>query len=210
MAIVRNADGTSRQVDRDHVINAPDRKEVTVLESLQWFQAFYTKKTDCMKLLERLQHRRTGDPVPGNGDAGMFVNVGTGIFAGSDVQKNLPALGVPPGQAATFQTAPLTHGLTVTSVGDMRTRTFPERTYDVILVEHALHHRQHTTKLLLRGQGLGARAGRLAADIDDVRPLGLHPHAGLDGAIDVVVQHAAVGEGVGRDVEDAHHESTGA
>src|SRR5437762_197833 len=33
--------------------NLPDK--VTVLEALQWFQAFYTKKTDCMKLLERLQ-----------------------------------------------------------------------------------------------------------------------------------------------------------
>jgi ABC-2 type transport system ATP-binding protein len=33
--------------------NLPDK--VKVLEALEWFQAFYSRKTDCMKLLERLQ-----------------------------------------------------------------------------------------------------------------------------------------------------------
>jgi ABC-2 type transport system ATP-binding protein len=33
--------------------NLPDK--VTVLESLEWFQSFYTKKTNCLELLKRLQ-----------------------------------------------------------------------------------------------------------------------------------------------------------
>ena len=70
----------------------------------------------------------------------------------------------------------------------------------------ALDHRQHAAQLLLLGQRVGARPGRLAADVDDVRAVGRHPHARLDGAIDVVEEHAAVGERIGGDVEDPHHE----
>src|ERR1700676_1905925 len=35
--------------------NLPDK--VTVMEALEWFAAFYSRKADCAKLLERLQLR---------------------------------------------------------------------------------------------------------------------------------------------------------
>ena len=49
---------------------------------------------------------------------------------------------------------------------------------------------------------LGARAGRLAADVDDRGALGRQPAALRERGLGVEVA-AAVGERVGRDVEDA-------
>ena len=41
-----------------------------------------------------------------------------------------------------------------------------------------------------------------------VGPFGRHPHARLDGPLDIVEQDAAVGEGIGGDIEDAHHQGS--
>ena len=52
--------------------------------------------------------------------------------------------------------------------------------------------------------GLRARPGRFAADVDDRRALRRHVRAGLGGR-GGIGELAAVGEAVGRGVDDAHH-----
>ncbi len=49
----------------------------------------------------------------------------------------------------------------------------------------------------------GTGAGGLAADVDDVGAFGDELETVLDGAAGVA-EVAAVGEGIGRDIEDAH------
>jgi hypothetical protein len=66
-----------------------------------------------------------------------------------------------------------------------------------------LHDRKHPPQLLLLGDRLGARTGRLAAHVEDRRALGRQPPPVLDGRVRVEEQ-AAVRERVGRHVDDAH------
>ena len=63
--------------------------------------------------------------------------------------------------------------------------------------------RNDALDLRFLGHRLGAGSGRLAADVDDRRAVRLHPQRRINrcGSIEV---HAAVGEGVGRHVDDAH------
>ena len=65
------------------------------------------------------------------------------------------------------------------------------------------HHRQHSTQLLLGGTGSAPGPGGLAAHVEDVRPLSGEPQAVLDRRAGLE-KPAAVGERVGRDVDDAH------
>jgi hypothetical protein len=69
----------------------------------------------------------------------------------------------------------------------------------------ALQHRQHAAGLLVRADEIGARPGRLAADVEYVGAFFQEPepvlHRGLG-----VLEHPAVAERIGRDVHDAHHE----
>ena len=60
-------------------------------------------------------------------------------------------------------------------------------------------------KLLLNVDRLGAGAGALAADVEDVGPLGGQPQAVFHGGVGVE-EAPAVGEAVGRDVDDAHQQ----
>src|SRR6185436_4583493 len=68
-------------------------------------------------------------------------------------------------------------------------------------------HRQDTAQLLLHGHRRGARAARFAADIEDMRAV-------LDQAVGVrdgrlrILEAAAVGKGIGRDVHHAHDQRT--
>ena len=74
-----------------------------------------------------------------------------------------------------------------------------------MLLDEPLDHRPNAAQLLLRRDGLGARAGRLAADVQDVRTvvdhLGRMRHRG--GPIE---EPSAVGERVRGDVQDPHDE----
>ena len=56
--------------------------------------------------------------------------------------------------------------------------------------------------------GVGARAGRLAADVEHVGARGDQREAVRDGGVGVE-EAAAVGERVGGDVDDAHHRAPG-
>ena len=69
-------------------------------------------------------------------------------------------------------------------------------------------HRPDAIDLRVAGDRLGARAGRLTADVDDQRTLRREPAAVGDGAGRVEVA-PAVAERVGRDVHDAHHRGRG-
>jgi hypothetical protein len=66
------------------------------------------------------------------------------------------------------------------------------------------HHRQHARQFGVERHGGAAGAGRFAADIEDVGAL-------LEQLLAVLQRspggrmRAAIGEGIGRDVDDAHH-----
>ncbi len=71
-------------------------------------------------------------------------------------------------------------------------------------VADAFDDGQDAVDLLLRGDGsAGARAGGFAADVDDGGAVREHGERGLNGLVDRV-QQATVGEGIRRDVQDAH------
>ena len=67
-----------------------------------------------------------------------------------------------------------------------------------------LEHRHDAAQLLVERHAVRAGPRRLAADVDDRRALREHPprRSGRDVRVEV---HAAVGERVGRHVDDAHH-----
>ena len=69
----------------------------------------------------------------------------------------------------------------------------------------ARENRQHTRELVGGGQRVGAGAGRLAADVDQVGAIGFHSQCGGDGSIGIDVG-PSLGERVGRDVENPHDE----
>ena len=73
------------------------------------------------------------------------------------------------------------------------------------VLRHRLQDRQHPGLLADRVHRLRAGPGGLAADVDHRRPLRHHRRHPGPGPLGVLVQ-AAVGEGVRRDVEDAHHQ----
>ena len=64
-------------------------------------------------------------------------------------------------------------------------------------------HRQDAPALLLEVHGVGAGPGRLPADVEDVGPLRLEPQRVRDRGVRGAVA-AAVGEAVGRHVDDPH------
>ena len=66
-------------------------------------------------------------------------------------------------------------------------------------------HRQDAAELLVERTRERPRPRRLAADVDDVGPGLVQASAVVDGPL-CVEELAAVGEGVGGDVEDAHHD----
>ena len=66
-----------------------------------------------------------------------------------------------------------------------------------------LDHLLGTADLLGHGDGLMSRAGRLTADIQNVRAVPGHHHPMRDGVSSVV--DAVAAEGVGTHVDDAHH-----
>ena len=68
-----------------------------------------------------------------------------------------------------------------------------------------LDDRQHAPQLFLQRNRFGPWTRRLAADVEDIRPLLEHAQPVLDGA-DLIEAQAAVGERIGRDVENAHDE----
>ena len=70
-------------------------------------------------------------------------------------------------------------------------------------VAQRLEHRPHARQLDLGCNGQRARPRRLAADVEDVRAAREQRLAMLDGARRIE-EGAAVGEAVGRDVDDAH------
>ena len=65
-------------------------------------------------------------------------------------------------------------------------------------------HRHHPRALLVGAGRARAGARRLTADVQHVGAFGAQPFAVGDGGFGAGMQ-AAVGEGVGRDVDDAHH-----
>ena len=67
-----------------------------------------------------------------------------------------------------------------------------------------LDHRQHPAQLLLDRDGLRAGPAGLAAEVEQVGPLGGQAAGVVDGALGAA-EAAAVGEAVGRHVHDAHH-----
>jgi hypothetical protein len=72
------------------------------------------------------------------------------------------------------------------------------------LARDRLEDRDDASQLLVRGDALGPRPSRLAADVDDLRTFLEHPPGRGDRIVGSEVD-AAVGEGVGRHVDDAHH-----
>ncbi|MCY1508423.1 hypothetical protein D9M68_427310 [compost metagenome] len=66
------------------------------------------------------------------------------------------------------------------------------------------HHGQHARQLGVERHGGAAGAGRFAADVEDVGTLLQQLLAVLQRRLGRRVR-AAVGEGIGRDVDDAHH-----
>jgi hypothetical protein len=69
-----------------------------------------------------------------------------------------------------------------------------------------LHDRHDAVQLLVRLRTDRSRPGGLTADVDQVGALCGQPESVLDGAV-VVEVAATVGEGVGCDVDDAHHQA---
>ena len=83
----------------------------------------------------------------------------------------------------------------------------PDRSvHDLGQVGEAFEHRDHPRQLLVDSHGLGARARRLPAHVQDGRPLGNHGATVRDGH-DGILEATAVGEGVGRDVQNAHDQT---
>ena len=80
---------------------------------------------------------------------------------------------------------------------------------DVAALADLRDHRQHAVDLDLRGDRLRAGPRRLAADVDHRRAVLRHLHRRVH-RLGVIEMHAAVGEGVGGHIEDAHHERGGA
>ena len=72
----------------------------------------------------------------------------------------------------------------------------------------AAHDRQDPAQLLVGVDRLGAGPGRLAADVEDRRAGRGQREAVRDRGVGVEVA-AAVGEGVGRDVDDPHQRPPG-
>ena len=66
-------------------------------------------------------------------------------------------------------------------------------------------HRHDAAEFLLHVDRLGIGPGALATDVEDVGPFGGQPQAVLDGRIGVE-KASAVGEAVGRNVDDAHQQ----
>jgi len=82
--------------------------------------------------------------------------------------------------------------------------TSPEDTFGVLrTLLQSLENRNHSTQLLVQRDTLGSGPGRLAADVHDRGALVEHPPRVRDGDLGPH-EAAAVGEAVGRDVEDAH------
>src|SRR5437016_516040 len=73
------------------------------------------------------------------------------------------------------------------------------------VIRKLFQHRKNSPELLLLGHRLGARARRFAADVDDVGALLGDPARMRNGRFRIE-EAAAVGEGVGRDVDHAHDE----
>ena len=70
-----------------------------------------------------------------------------------------------------------------------------------------LEHRDDPPELFLGGDSVGARPRRLTADVDDRGAFIHHPPAGGRCGCGLKVD-TAVGEGVGRHVDDSHHRRT--
>ena len=75
-------------------------------------------------------------------------------------------------------------------------------------LQQPFDHRQHAPQLLVRATGSAPGPGRLAADVEDRGALLLQRKAVLDRRARVE-EEAAVGERVGRDVDDAHEREAG-
>ena len=71
----------------------------------------------------------------------------------------------------------------------------------------SFQHRQHAAQLFLERHRAGARARRLATDVDDRSPLVGHPQ-GLFDRPTGSAESSVVRERVGRDVQNAHHDRT--
>jgi len=76
----------------------------------------------------------------------------------------------------------------------------------VRLRTHRADHRQHAAQFLGLIDRFGTRAGGFTADVEDVRAFPQKHECVLDGAA-VVVEAAAVGKTVGRDIDDAHDDA---
>ena len=80
-----------------------------------------------------------------------------------------------------------------------------DRDQHVVLGDDPLDHRHHALDLQRGGDGRAQAGGRLAADVDDRRAR-RHVRGGAGGPRGEVGQLAAVGERVGRRVDDAHQQ----
>ncbi len=68
------------------------------------------------------------------------------------------------------------------------------------------HDGQHAPQFLVERHGLGARPRGFAADVEDVRAFRRRVAVACSTAALVIEEPAAVGEAVGRDVDDPHDE----
>ena len=75
------------------------------------------------------------------------------------------------------------------------------------LYAQAAKDRQHARELLVGRHRLGARPRRLSAHVDQIGPVRFHAKRRIDGRCRIQTRRA-LAEGVGRDVEDAHHEAS--
>ena len=102
------------------------------------------------------------------------------------------------GEAETSLTIVAPAATAATAVSALRVSTETRH-----VVGQRLDHRQHPPLLLGRLDRLGARPGRLAADVDDGGPRGEQVQPVGDGARRLEPA-SPVGERIGRDVDDAH------